>query len=112
MAKMIKTVTPVTVTPREEMVASTFKMLDADEDHRLNQDELLVFAETRGFQGSESDWLEVYKSLGLTDTGLDLATFDGFVSHEDTDVLADVVKELGERKMQKARTRWPHQAAL
>jgi hypothetical protein len=66
-----------------EIASSTFKVLDADSDTYLNQEELRHVANYFGFKGSDSKWAQVYKSLsidhGFTNTGMDLATFDGFI---------------------------------
>jgi Ca2+-binding EF-hand superfamily protein len=48
---------------RGQLIEVVFNTLDGDKDGRLNQREMKVFAKFTGFEGSEAEWDEAYKSL-------------------------------------------------
>lgn len=78
------------VPARRELIRRAFVLFDLDRDQRLKLKELRSFANCTGFDGSDEEWAEEYKTLCLTigttpERGMDEALFTKLVSDQSDD---------------------------
>jgi len=75
---------------RAEFIRAIFNAFDIDRDGSLNEQEMRGFGALNGFEGTDAEWAEQYRSLCGTQSTVSFKMFEKFIDEDDDDVPSSV----------------------